>query len=142
MPVFIDICAELGVFVTRYSGVVDAHEFVDAYLSIRNDGSAFAAFDELADMSRLEDFNVPPVVLRDEAERAAGVLRRIGRTVRCAVIAPEDKSFGLSRIYSAQAGYLGQEDVTVCRNKTEAIDWIGLPAECEAKLLGCGSLRV
>ncbi len=141
MPVSIDICSELCVFVTRYSGVVDAREFVDAYRSVRTDGSAYAAFDELADMSRLEDFDVPPAVLRDEAERAAGVLRRIGKKVRCAVIAPEDKSFGLSRIYSAQAGYLGQEDVTVCRDKTEAIDWIGLPAECETKLLGCKSLR-
>ncbi len=136
MPVSIDICSELGVFVTRYSGVVDASEFVDAYRSIRSDGSVYAAFDEVADMSDLEDFNVPPMVLREEAERAAGVLRRIGKTVRCAVIAPEDKSYGLSRIYSAQAGYLGQEDVTVCRDKTEAIDWIGLPSDSEARLLG------
>ncbi len=90
-------------------------------------------------MSRLEDFNVLPIVLSAEAERAARVLRRAGKTVRCAVIAPDDKSFGLTRIYSAQAGYFGQEEVVVCRDRAEAIHWIGLPADYEARLLGTES---
>ena len=127
MPLEIEAMTRHRLFVTRFRGVVSEAEFLEYYARVRCENGDFVSFDEIADMRELELLDVAPGVLRFEAERFGALLERLDKNVRCAVIAPKDLSFGLSRIYCAHADYVGREKVGVFRDPDEATEWIGVP---------------
>jgi len=126
-PITFDVFLDLGLFVTRYRGTVSDADFRGTYARIRPSNPAWLRLDELADMRAMTRFAVAHTTLRSEAELAGRYLAEADVHVRCAVVAPEDLPFALSRVYGAHADFAGQEDVNVFRDRDSAGDWLGVP---------------
>ncbi len=114
-------------FVTRYYGVVTDAQFRDAYARIRPENPGWMQFNEIADMRAMTSFAVEHSVLRNEAELTGRYLAEADVRVRCAVVAPEDLPFALSRVYGAHADFAGREEVHVFRDAGSAADWLCIP---------------
>ncbi len=127
MPISFDVYPGLGLFVTRFSGVVTDEQFRDAYARIRPASPDWLPLDEIADMRAMTSFSVAHSVLQKEAEFTGRCLAEADVHVRCAVVAPEDLPFALSRVYGAHADFAGREEVQVFRDSESAADWLGVP---------------
>ena len=134
MPIAFDVYTDLGLFVTRYLGKVTDEEFRAAYARIRPANAGWRSLDEIADMRAMSHFAVDHGVLRAEAEITGGFLAMHDLNVRCAVVAPEDLPFALSRVYGAHADFAGREEVQVFRDPDSAADWLGVPATTRQKV--------
>ncbi len=127
MPISFDVYPGLGLFVTRYQGVVTDEQFRDAYARIRPANPNWLRLNEIADMRAMNSFAVAHSVLQKEAELTGRYLAEADAHVRCAFVAPEDLPFALSRVYGAHADFAGREEVHVFRDAESAVEWLGIP---------------
>jgi hypothetical protein len=103
------------VVVVEYSGVVTNEDFLQGQQEY---GVLDGSYSLLVDLSRTTDFKVTT----DDLRRLAGRFTP-ERRGRCAVIAPSDVGFGLSRmieVYAQNPGF------AVFRTEQQAREWLAL----------------
>jgi hypothetical protein len=104
-----------------------------------------AGFDEVVDMSEVEQFAEPSTKqIMALAELSAEMDVR-SAVSRFAIVAPQDLAFGLGRMYEAYRGMNpgSTKEVAVFRTRQDALDWLGIRVQEQVANQGKvpGSLR-
>lgn len=128
MAVDYTIHPDLRIVVTRFVDVVTDDEFVGLYRDVFADSDYALGTNELADLREVTSLDVSARALR----RVESITReRYGQSsekFRSAVLAPRDHAYGIGRMYEVFAEE-GPENVRVCREVEEALEWLGLPGD-------------
>lgn len=121
MPVLYQIALGTGLIHTRCVGEVTFPEVLDHFRVLEADPDFRDGLDVLLDLSELASWPTP-----DQLQAVGGRLERIQPQVRfgaCAVVAPRDVLFGLSRMFMAVAAE-HFERMNVFRDFDEAERWL------------------
>ena len=110
-------------------------EFVSTYSDIFNHVANWTDTVEIADMTDLDRSSDTPPSVRTCAEMFLSQTAARGIAVTRIIIAPEDYSFGLARIFATYASFRGKHKVTVVRSVKEAAAQIGASATTIADLI-------
>ena len=127
MPLNYRIDADRRLVVARGSGILKDAEVFGYQREVWSRPDV-AGFDELIDMSAVTTVLLPSLErVRDLAELSA----EMGRTApksRMAIVAPDDLSFGLGRMFDAyrEGAAPGLKPVGVFRTLPEALAWLGI----------------
>ncbi len=121
MPVIYEIDKGSGLVRTSCVGEVTVREVLDHFRILERDSHRPAALDVLLDLTLLSSTPRP--------EQLRAVSEEIGRLDpslqfrACAMVAPRDVVFGLSRMFETFAASRFQA-TRVCRSRTEAEEWL------------------
>ncbi len=126
MPIEFRILGDARRILTRCFGHLEGVHLLEYYRSLTADPLYDPTFDELFDLSDVDEVDVTSNDLR-KLSHATRVGGRQGRGVRVAIVAPEDLEFGLSRMYEAFQAESANE-MRVFRDPDEATKWIDAPA--------------
>jgi hypothetical protein len=128
MPITCDFRpdAKLAIFV--HVGIVPDDEFLSSYRSFLEDPRFDPSFNLLVDLRRTSSTPRSSGALRTLAQFIRGVFRHNAVRPKVAVIAPEDLSFGLARMYEAFSESVLWE-FAVFRAADAALAWLGAPEE-------------
>ena len=129
MPIQIRASAELGFILIAFEGVVDLAEFGRRAAPL-SERAEFALLPlAMVDTTRAEQASGPSEIIRALAGQvAANVDTEIGPGAKLALVAPQDELFGLGRMYQMLRDSSPVE-VRVFRERSEAEEWLGLPAD-------------
>jgi len=111
----------------RFTGELSEEDLVKYAQRAAANPAIPPAHDELIDLSRAEIADLQSHTLRRIAELFAGGDRTPERS-RVALVAADDVSYGLSRMYQAFRSH-SPLDLRVFRDVAEARAWLGLPPE-------------
>ena len=128
MPITYRIHTDLGLVVTRFTGHVKDDEFVELYKVMLHDDDYALGTNELADLRAAESLNLSALALRRVEEITRQRYGESGLSFRTAIIAPRDPLYGIGRMYEVFAED-GPENVKVCRDPLEALQWLDLDDE-------------
>lgn len=128
MPITYTIHKDLGLVVTRFTGHPTDEEFVQLYQTMLYDDEYALGTNELADLRVAESLNLSAVALRRVEEITRQRYGDSGKSFRTAIIAPRDSLYGIGRMYEVFAEE-GPENVKVCRDPLEALQWLDLDGE-------------
>jgi hypothetical protein len=107
-------------------------EQMAAYLkSLSRDPRYRPPMNKLVDFRQCRDY----ALTREEAENFAGLNRDLGTVFsneKCAIVAPGDLEYGMSRVHEMYTTGSGLE-ITVFRQLQDALDWLGIDAEALEK---------
>jgi hypothetical protein len=112
--------------VSTHSGSVTDQEFLESYRTLFENPNMNLGYRHLVD---LRDANCSPrstAALRSFAVDIRNRCGGAGKVPKTAVIAPNDVSFGLARMYEAFADVTPREFIVV-RSAEAALSWLGLP---------------
>ena len=121
MPVLYQIALDKGRIHTRCVGEVAFPEVLDHFRVLEEDPDFRDGLDVLLDLSELASWPTP-----DQLQAVGGKLERIQPKARfgaCAIVAPRDVLFGLSRMFMAVAAEHFQR-MSVFRSADEAEGWL------------------
>lgn len=118
MPVAYRILDDLNLVVTTWSGDVTLDESQRHNRDLRSDPTFRADMRQLSD-ARLARSQVPAEGIRGLARTSP-----FGPEARRSILVSDDETFGVSRMYEAQATEAGA--VAVFRDRAEALSWLGL----------------
>ena len=107
-------------------------EQMTAYLkSLSRDPRYRPPMNKLVDFRECRDY----ALTREEAEKFAGLNRELSTVFsneKCAIVAPGDLEYGMSRVHEMYTTGSGLE-ITVFRQLQDALDWLGIDAEALEK---------
>lgn len=115
--------------ITRYRGHLTLQDCKDVYHAIFASIGNWTRIAEVKDLSGLESMGFGIDGVRELAETMADRLRGNGMSGRVAILAPNDKLYGMASIYCAQAAFAGWGGATAVRDLAEAAKWVGVTAE-------------
>jgi hypothetical protein len=86
-----------------------------------------AGYDELFDMSDVENIDLPSLERVRELAKLSASMDEAGSRSRLAIVAPKDFAFALGRLYEAHRGLdeRSRKTVSVFRSVGEALAWLG-----------------
>ena len=128
MPIIFDFKPEHKLVVCRQVGAVEDEEFISSYRSLFEGGRFDPPMDLVVDLRLADSSRRSQDAIRDFAEYLKEWMRNTDKKSRIVVIAPQDVSFGLARMYEAYAES-AHVDFTVFREADEALEWLGVPAD-------------
>ena len=103
-------------------------EQMAAYLkSLSKDPRYHPPMNKLVDFRECRDY----ALTREEAEKFAGLNRELSNVFsneKCAIVAPRDLEFGMSRVHEMYITGSGL-DISVFRRLQDALDWLDIDAE-------------
>lgn len=105
---------------------MDNEQFVTFYRAVAADPEVEPGFSELADLRECTDAPITAAGMRRVQEIAEAFLASAGQVMRCSVVAPDDLTFGVTRMYEMWGGETA-EAVHVFRAPGPAMEWLGLP---------------
>ena len=123
MPVSFEIHTDQGFFVSTWGGEIMDSDLQSSYETLFRDKAFKPGLNEIADMS---DADMKGVTSNGLQTLSWMVRQRLGDKCagfKTAIIAPEDLSFGLSRMYEMLSDD-SPESVKVFRERDEAWAWI------------------
>jgi hypothetical protein len=84
-------------------------------------------YDELFDMSDVENIDLPSLERVRELAKLSASMDDAGSRSRLAIVAPKDFAFALGRLYEAHRGLdeRSRKTVSVFRSVGEALAWLG-----------------
>jgi hypothetical protein len=118
MPLKSIVIEESRLVVTRAAGVLKLRDLEENRAALLADPAFDPTYDHLFDLRGVGSIVFPT----EDVERATSV-RAFSEASRRAVVAPEDLSFGLARMYGAHRGDLS-ELVRVFRDLDQALRWL------------------
>lgn len=124
MPISYTIHSDHRLVVTRFTGYVGDDEFRQARESILNDPDCKPGFDELADLTELEDSDVTSDSMRSAAVETKQFDETCTTKPKLAVVVATGLQFGLSRMYGAYADIEKAETVRQFYDAQEALEWL------------------
>jgi hypothetical protein len=107
-------------------GSVSDDEFLSSYREFFNDARYDRSFNVLVDLRRADSSARGPEALRDFAGFVGRQFADTKTEPKVAVVAPQDISFGLARMYEAFSDTVPLE-FKVFRGAEAALSWLGLP---------------
>ena len=125
MPISYQVHADLGLFVTRYVGVVTNDEVNKVYRSILSDPELRHGFNALVDLQEVKKFEITVDSMWSVSALFVRFYEGRPESMRTAVLAPSDIAYGLGRMYGRYANP-DPEKVTVFRDASKAMRWLGL----------------
>ena len=131
MPVSYRIHAERRLVVTRWSGAVTLEEAKSHFAALASDPAFDPTMDHLSYAEAVEEdvsFGELRVLARESPFTGTG---------RSAIVASENRIFGVSRQYVALTR-ISDRAVRVFRELNEALDWLGIPDFDVSELTGPG----
>lgn len=125
MPISYQIHTDLGLFVTRYVGVVTNDELIKVYRSILGDPEFRHGFNALLDLQEVKKFEITVDSMWNVNELFSRFYEGRSESMRTAVLAPRHIAYGLGRMYGRYANP-DPEKVTVFRDVSRAMRWLDL----------------
>jgi hypothetical protein len=106
-------------------GVVTDDEFLSFYKTLYNDTRFDKSFNLLVDLRKTESSVRSTAALNQSVEFMRRQYENTTERPKVAVVAPEDISFGLARMYQSFSGIVPWE-FSVFRSADAALSWMGL----------------
>ena len=124
MPITFSINHENGYSIAKFKGRISDDELLNAYKSFYTGEDWRPGLNELVDFSDADLKEITIEGIRNLAKLAENVFKAHNIiSVKTAVYAPKDFSFGLSRMYEA-ISFESPENVNVFRDILEAEMWL------------------
>ncbi len=143
MQVAVSVLPHLDLAYIQYRGrfsVADLPRVAEALNRIDGYSGMGSTFD---DMSLVTDMDVRFADLSNVARLTSERLGNEGRSLRSAIWAPTDLSFGLARMYQTASAMRGNLQVEVSADQSACLTWLGLEATSLDDLLsGAGIVIV
>lgn len=124
MPITFDFRPEQKLAIAVHVGVVPDAEFLSTYRSLYADARFDISFDLLVDLRRADSSTRSTEALREFAECVSERYPNSDTRPRVAVVATENISFGLARMYEALSDTVPW-DFHVFREVSDALEWLG-----------------
>ncbi len=121
MPVNHSVDVNRPLVYTVFNGDVGEADFVEHLRSLSGDPLYDASMPELVDLRDVTSVSVSPDMIGTSARWPLHSV-----FARRAVVAPTDLLFGLSRMYQAYRGEVGDTQFRVFRSLAPALEWLGL----------------
>ena len=135
MQIAVSVLPHLDLAYIQYRGsfsVSDLPRVAEALNGIDGYSDMGSTFD---DMSLVTDMDVRFVDLSNVARLTSERLGNEERTLRSAIWAPTDLSFGLARMYQTASAMRGNLEVEVSADQRACLAWLGLEAASIEELL-------
>lgn len=126
MPIKSRINPEQKLVIVRHVGSVPDGEFLTSYKALFQDARYDKSFNILIDLRRADSSARSPNTLRDFASFVQQQFAAAESGPKVAVVAPDDISFGMARMYEALSDSVPWE-FKVFRDAAAAVSWLGLP---------------
>ncbi|MGI9627840.1 MAG: hypothetical protein ACR2QM_13470 [Longimicrobiales bacterium] len=123
-----DLRLQVGLLVTRFSGVVDDGQLVGVYTELVGHPEWRAGLDEFADLRGADLTAVSSEGLRRVAELSERLHSGADKVPRTAVLVDQDVNFGLGRMYEAFSAE-SPETLQLFRDLDAALEWLGVPPD-------------
>ena len=115
---------EQGYFISKFTGNITDDELLDSYIAYFEDDDWIPLSKEIVDLSETDGTTVTSEGIERLASYIENLLVQRGITAYyTAIYAPQDLSFGLSRIYDVMTDQ-SPESVMVFRKLSDAVAWI------------------
>ena len=128
MPITFDIKPDKSLVVAVHDGVVPDEEFVSAYKLLLENDRFDDSYNLLVDLRRADSSARGTDALKGFAEFMRNQYANVGTRPKIAVVAPENISFGLARMYEAFSDSVPM-DFMVFRELSGALNWLGLDGD-------------
>lgn len=128
MPITYQLKPDERLVVLVHVGVVTDDEFLSFYKALYEDARFDKSFNLLVDLRQTESSVRSAAALNEFADFVRGQYVSTTAPPKVAVVAPEDISFGLARMYEFFSGTVPWEFV-VFREADAALAWLGLPED-------------
>jgi hypothetical protein len=126
MPITYQLKPDLRLVILVHAGVVTDDEFLSFYKALFQDNRFDESFKLLVDLRQAESSVRSGATLHEFADFIRRQYLSTTATPKVAVVAPEDISFGLARMYEAFSEEVPWE-FEVFRAIDAALAWLGLP---------------
>lgn len=126
MPVNFHFRAEHNLLICVHTGKVDDDEFLESYTSLFYSDRFVPTMNLIVDLSRADSSERSQFALQSFALTAKMRLQENKTKPMVAVIAPQDVSFGLARMYESLAALVSW-NFCVFRTAGQALSWLALP---------------
>lgn len=128
MAIKFHIIPEYNLAVLAHVGATSDIEFLAFYKKLFEGGQYDPAMNHLVDLRQADSTSRSSEILRQFAEYVQEKTADMKVRPKVAVVAPEDISFGLARMYEFFAGSVPW-DFVVFRAWDAAVAWLGLPED-------------
>jgi hypothetical protein len=128
MPIKLNLKPEFNLGVLVHIGIITDDEFLAFYKSLYESGQLDPSMNLLVDLRQSESAPRSSEVLRQFAGFVQKKFTKITTRPKVAVVAPEDLSFGLARMYEVFAHSIPW-DFEVFRAVDAALSWLALPGD-------------
>lgn len=133
MPISVEIKPNEKLVVLSHEGSVHDDEFLSSYRALFDDPRYHISYNLLVDLRRAISSVRGKEALRDVAWLASLQLANSEVVPKVAVVAPQDISFGLARMYEAFSDSVPWE-FKVFRSADAALSWLGLDGDVVGNL--------
>jgi hypothetical protein len=140
VPIVYRIEPDVGLVILVHTGVVPDDEFLSSYRTLFGDPQYQKSFNMLVDLRRADSSARSPDTLRQLAEFVRQLFGDAEEGPKVAVVAPEDISFGLARMYEALSDTVPW-DFKVFRDVKVALPWLGLSEDLAGSFEQDGTLH-
>mgnify|MGYP006299911201 CR=1 FL=1 len=124
MPITFEVNHKDNYFISHFKGVVTDAELLRSFVAFYKSHQWTPGMNELTDLSEGDGSQLTTDGLIKLATATKEIFQKKGvKHTKTAVYAPQDLSFGLSRMYEAMI-YDSPEDFRVFRNIDEAKKWL------------------
>ena len=128
MPLTIHFHPAANLVIAVHVGIVPDEEFLSTYKALYEDPRFDTSLDQLIDLRQADSSARSSETLQALAGFMRKQLQDVTKRPRVAVIAPQDVSFGLARMYEAFTDSVDWEFV-IFREPDAALAWLGLPED-------------
>ena len=128
MPITYQVRREHHLILLVHIGTIPDDEFLAFYKSLYENDRIDPLMNLLVDLRQADSTPRSPDVLRQFAQFIQAKLKEVPEQPKVAVVAPEDLSFGLARMYEIFS-YSVPWDFEVFRTMDDALAWLGLPED-------------
>lgn len=133
MPIRCKFKPEDDLVIFVHSGIVPDEEFLESYKDYHNDPRFDRSYNLLVDLRKTESSERSPQALKEVAEFRREFFKNFYERPKVAIIAPNDISFGLARVYEAYSDVV-PENLVVFRAADAALAWLGVGKDLEDEL--------
>lgn len=128
MPIRHQLRPDLGLVLSKHTGMVSDAEFLESYRALLDDPEYDLGLSRLVDLRDADSSARSSEALRSIATHLKRRYKGSDLAPRTAVVAPRDLSFGLARMYQAFSEVV-PGDVVVFRSVDAALAWLGVSDE-------------
>lgn len=124
MPITVHYKPEINLIICVHTGKVPDDEFLSSYISMYESESFSKGMDQLIDLRNTDSANRSKDVLDQFAVFVESKFKNSTKSPKVAVVAPNNLSFGIARMYEAYSVSIPW-DFVVFRALDAAIAWLG-----------------
>jgi len=128
MPIKQSMLPDHNLVILKHEGSIPDEEFLDFYKKFFMSNDVDLSMNLLVDLREADSTPRSQEALHQFAEFIGSSLSGIQTRIKVAVIAPDDLSFGLARMYEAYSDIVPW-DFVVFRVLDAALAWLGLPED-------------